>query len=65
MTPGAADVLRQAQDERILGDEPGMCSEIKATHMRRSCEDVFGEFQGKLVFLGIRTHRLFGEWSEI
>ena len=48
-----------------IDGKPGLCPEIKATHMRRSCEDVFGEFQGELAFLEDPDAPTIGEWSEI
>ena len=42
-----------------------MCSEIKATQGRRSCENVFGEFQGKVVFLEDPDAPTIDEWSVV
>ena len=48
-----------------IDGESGLCSEIKATHMRRSCEDVFVEFQGKLAFLENANAPTIDEWPEV
>ena len=48
-----------------IDGESGLCSEAKATHVGRSCEDVFGEFQGQLVFLEDPDAPTTDEWSDV
>lgn len=48
-----------------IDGEPGLCSEAKAPHIKCSCGDVFGEFEGQLVFLEDPDAPTIDEWSEV
>ena len=45
--------------------QQGLCSETKASPVRRVCEDVFGEFQGKVVFYEDANAPTIDEWSDV